>query len=262
MTEKDLGQQADGPANVFLHPPDLLQFVSTEHQHFLTSLVTCHEEIKILSHVHGLYAAAMTNQTTDESTVVIFQLLAFVHYHFLFASSSYMRCHMAEGFSSARAAIDGALIASQIIHDRASQVAYIERSKPFDKLIRHFKNLTRDKKPLPHPLIEHLIQQHDSCSQFASHADVQTFAHRLEFLSKPYAMMSMGYFQFPHDPPKMKHHFLGLLHIFVVTLDIFSGFMVDEKKCLPEQWRQELHHVGRQIEDRRKQLLPDTTGVT
>jgi hypothetical protein len=118
MTEKDSGQQADGPANVFLHPPDLLQFVSTEHQHFLTSLVTCHEEIKILSHVHGLYAAAMTNQTTDESTVVIFQLLAFVHYHFLFASSSYMRCHMAEGFSSARAAIDGALIASQIIHDR------------------------------------------------------------------------------------------------------------------------------------------------
>jgi hypothetical protein len=176
MTEKDSGQQADGPANVFLHPPDLLQFVSTEHQHFLTSLVTCHEEIKILSHVHGLYAAAMTNQTTDGSTVVIFQLLAFVHYHFLFASSSHMRCHMAEGFSSARAAIDGALIASQIIHDRGSQVAYIERSKPFDKLIRHFKNLIRDKKPLPHPLIEHLIQQHVSCSQFASHADVQTFA--------------------------------------------------------------------------------------
>lgn len=59
----------------------------------------------------------------------------------------------------------------------------------------------------------------------------------------------------------MKHHFLGLLHIFVVTLDIFAGFMVDEKKCLPEQWREELHDVGRQLEDRLKQLLPDTTGV-
>jgi hypothetical protein len=257
MTQQDSKQQTDGSANVFLHPPDLLQFVSTEHQKFLTSLVICHEEIEILAHVHGLYMAAMTNQTTDTSTVVIFQLLTFVHYHFLFASSSYMRCHMAEGFSSARAAIDGALIASQIIHDRASQVAYLNRSKPFDKLIRHFKNLIRDNKPLPHPLIEYLIQQYDSCSQFASHADVQAFAHRLEFLSEPHEMMSMGYFQVPRDPSTMKHHFLGLLRVFVVTLDIFSGFFVDEKKCLPEQWRQELRHVGRQIEDRQKQLRPD-----
>jgi hypothetical protein len=252
MTHDSPGPPPDVPPNVFMHPPDLLQFVSTEHQKFLTSLVNCHEEINILAHVHGLYVAGMTNQSVDESKIVILQLLTFVHYHFLFATSSYLRCHMAEGFSSARAAIDGALIAAQIIHDRASQLAYVKRTKPFDKLIRHFKNLIRDQKPLPHPLVEYLIQQHDSCSQFASHADVQTFAHRLEFHGEPRDLMSFGYFQIPRDPAKMKHHFLGLLRVFVVALDIFSDFLVDEQKCLPEAWREELRHVGRQIENRQK----------
>jgi hypothetical protein len=69
-------------------------------------------------------------------------------------------------------------------------------------------------------------------------------------------MMSMGYFQVPRDPAKMKDHFLGLLHIFVVTLDIFAVFLVDERKCLPEEWSQELRYVGGQIEAMRKQLLP------
>jgi hypothetical protein len=136
---------------------------------------------------------------------------------------------MAEGFNSARAAIDGALIASQIIHDPDCQFAYINRTKPFDKLIRHFKNLIKDKKPLPHPVIEHLIRQYDVCSQFASHADIQTFAHRLEFPSQSQEMLSVRYFQFARDNETRKHYFLGLLHIFVLTLDIFSGFFVDEK---------------------------------
>jgi hypothetical protein len=102
--------------------------------------------------------------------------------------------------------------------------------------------------------VKHLIEQHDFCSQLASHADVQTFAHRLEFHGDPEKLMSFGYFQCPRDPAAMKHHFLGLLHIFVVTLDIFSGFLVGEQKCLPEAWREELHHVGRQIENRRQHL--------
>jgi len=44
--------------------------------------------------------------------------------------------------------------------------------------------------------------------------------------------------------------------LFVASLDIFSGFLVDEQKCLPAAWRDELHYVGRQIENRRTQLQP------
>jgi hypothetical protein len=240
-----------GIQNVFFTPPDLLQFESTEHLRFSTTLVNCPDEIRALQHIQGLYLAAMSNQTIEPKNVLIFQLLTFIHYHFLFASTCYMRCHMAEAFNSARTAIDAALITAQIIHDRSSQEAYINRTKPFDKLVRHFKNMIRDKKSLPSPLIEHLIKFYDTCSQFASHADVQTFMHRLDFVKDPSQqdVMSFGYFQVPSEPSETKRHFLALLRIFVVTLDIFSIFMVEEIKTVPSTWRDELHHLGRTIED-------------
>jgi hypothetical protein len=199
----------------------------------------------------------MSGQTIEPKNIVIFQLLTFIHYHFLFASTCYMRCHMAEAFNSARTAIDAALITAQTIHDRSSQEAYINRTKPFDKLVRYFKNLIKDKKPLPSPLIEHLINFYDACSQFASHADVQTLMHRLDFVKDPFQQdfMSFGYFQIPREPSKKKGHFLDLLRIFVVTLDIFSTFLVEEIKSVPAEWRDELHHLGRTIQQRRNGLI-------
>ncbi len=91
-----------------------------------------------------------------------------------------MRCHLSEAFASARAAIDAALIAAQIIHDRASQVAYTKREKPFDNFARHLGNLIRDGKPLPHPLVPALRDLYKTISTFAGHADVGSFVHRVK----------------------------------------------------------------------------------
>jgi len=221
------------------------------------SLVSCPDELGVLAHIQGLYAAAMKNKTTDEQNIIIIQLLTITLYHFLFSSACYMRCHMSEAFSSVRAAIDAALITAQVIHDRSSQAAYFTRTKRFDKLIRHFKNFIKDNKPLPSPLIEWLITQHDACSQFASHADVQTFVHRLEFVKiASQDVMSFGYFQTPRNPTEMKYYFLGLMRTFVVILDVFSQFMVDELNCLPPHWRDELHHLGGLIEKRQQEHAP------
>jgi hypothetical protein len=105
------------------------------------SVVSCPEELRALASIQGLYDVVMKNQTTVEQNIILLQLLTFTHYHFLFSTTSYMRYHMSEAFSSARAAIDAALIAAQIIHHRSSQAAYFDRRHPFDKLIRYFKNL-------------------------------------------------------------------------------------------------------------------------
>jgi len=84
--------------------------------------------------------------TVHENEVVIFQLLTVTHYHFLFSTACLMRCHLSEAFASARVAIDAALIAAQIIYDRASQTAYAKREKPFDSFARYLGNLIKDKK--------------------------------------------------------------------------------------------------------------------
>jgi hypothetical protein len=236
-------------------PIDLLRFVSIENEQFLISLANNRDELAFISRLQGLYDAAMSNMTVRENDMVIFQLLTFTHYHFLFSTACLMRCHLSEAFASARAAIDAALIVTQIIHDRASQMAYVKREKPFDKLGRHYRNLIKEKKDLPHRLVPELLKLHDRFSTFASHADVDSFVHRIEVAGetgKP--QINIQYFQFSRDEAERKIHALTLFHTFVMILDVFSDFLVTELKVVPQRWKAELHGLGQTMERHHVQL--------
>lgn len=166
-----------------------------------------------------------------------------------------MRCHLSEAFASVRAAIDGALVGAQLIHDRASQVAYTKREKPFDNFARYLGNLIRDGKPLPHPLVPVLFNQHKTISAFAVHADVGSFLHRVNFADGPEnPMMSVGYFQFAKNPAEREIHGLAVFHSFVMILDVFSDFLVTEQKAVPQEWQDELRALGTTIERRAEAL--------
>jgi hypothetical protein len=230
-------------------PLDLLRFVAIENEQFMVSLTNNRNELAVLSHLHGLYSAAMSGRTVHENDFAIFQMLTFAHYHFLFSTASLMRCHLSEAFASARAAIDGALIGAQIIHDRASQIAYTRREKPFDNFARYLGNLIKDGKPLPHPLVGVLFDLHKTYSTFSTHADIGSFVHRVRLPEgdEP-KILSVQYFQFSQDPIEREIHAFTLFHVFVLILDVFSDFLVGEKGFLTEEWRAELHGLGKSIE--------------
>jgi hypothetical protein len=241
-------------ALIVREPLDIIQFVGMENEQILVSLANNNDELKLLNHFQGLYRAAMSNVSVGENEFVIFQLLTFTHYHLLYGFACHMRCHLSEAFASARAAIDAALIAAQIIHDRASQVAYAQRTKPFDKLIRHYKNLIQANKPLPHKLVPELIELHDSFSSFASHADIASFVHRVKRVDGETPTISVQYLQFATNKAERQIHVLTLLHTFVMVVDVFADFLVDEAKIVPAPWREELHGLGGKIERRHDEL--------
>ena len=232
-------------------PLDLFRFISIENENFLVSIANNRDEFGLFSHVHGLYRPAMSNVNVTENEAVIFQLITFIHYHLLFSTSCLIRCHLSEAFASARAAIDAALIGAMIIKDRSLQVAYAKRERPFDKLNRHLRNFVRDKKPLPHHHVGELLKLHDKCSAFASHADIGSFVHRIDF-SRPSdqsdPMMTVEYFQFAKNQIERKIHCLALLFTFVMILDVFSDFLVFENEVVPLDWQNELHGLGAKIE--------------
>jgi hypothetical protein len=187
--------------------------------------------------------------SVDEDDVVIFQMLTFTHYHFLFSTACLMRCHLSEAFASARAAIDGALVAAQIIYDRPSQVAYAKREKPFDNLARYLGSLIKDGKLLPHPLVPRLFDLHKSFSMFASHADVNSFVHRVKISREPgKKVLTVEYFQFSLSEAERKIHALTLFHTFVMILDVFSDFLVTEQKAVPKEWQDQLRGLGQAME--------------
>ncbi len=234
------------PENVYDEPPNLLRFVSDEHHQFLIAIVNKRDEMKAVNNIQGLYSAALSRvQLSNRANLIAYQLLGFTHYHFFLGTVCQLRCHMAEAFNSLRCAIDGALVAASIIKDRPSQTAYFKREKPFDKLNRHLRNFVKAKRldKLPHPHVPILLEMHDLCSSFASHADVETFAHRArEFRDESgVEWATHEYFQFSRDSQQQRFYFFSLMHGFAIILDVFSSFLVDEQKKVEEQWRRELH---------------------
>jgi hypothetical protein len=246
-------------SKVLHEPVDIVRFIGIEHEQVLVSLANGKDELQLINHLQGLYRAVMSNVTVGENDFIIFQLLTFTHYHFLYSLACHMRCHLSEAFASARAAIDAALIAAYIIRDRGSQVAYVQRTRPFDKLNRHYKNMIKDGKALPNALIPQLLKHHDFISSFASHADIASFVHRVRKVDGDAASMSIQYFQFATNPEERRYHGMALLHTFVMVLDVFSTYLVDEVKFVPTLWRDDLHGLGGKIEresdDLKKRVL-------
>src|ERR1017187_211449 len=211
-------------------PPSLFTFLGLEEQQVLVSLAKGREELAVVSHLEGLFDGALSFDTVAEDEAVIFHLLTLIHYHFLFATACHFRCHLSEAYASARIAIDAALIAAHIIHDPASQVAYAKREKPFDgSLMRQIGQRIKGKKPLPHRLVPLLVNQYKLISTFATHADVSSFVHRIRTTREEGQITWMGveYFQFAKDDRERKIHAFGLFHTFIMSLDIFSDFLVD-----------------------------------
>jgi hypothetical protein len=133
--------------------PTLLGFVADESKEFEGALVRDRADVALWNQIQGFYEGALAQVHVHENEIPIFQLLTFSHYYFLTATAAMMRCHLSEAFGSTRIAIDAALIGAHIISDRASQIAYARREKPFDNFARHIGNLIAAKKALPHPLV-------------------------------------------------------------------------------------------------------------
>jgi hypothetical protein len=249
------------PENVYDEPQELLHFVSQEHEQFLIAIANERDELRAVNNLQGLYKPALSYiKLTDKADLIVYQLLGFTHYHFLFATACLLRCHLSEAFNSLRSAIDAALVAAYIINDRPSQEAYFARRRPFDKLMRHARNPIREKRleKLPHPQIPYLIEMYDLCSRFASHADIDSFAHRARQFRDEHGIdwTTTEYFQFSRDPQQQRYYFFSLMHGFAIILDVFSSFLIDEQKKVDEQWRLELHGAIAGIERVREATGP------
>jgi hypothetical protein len=245
--------------------PNLLSFVSGEHEQFLISLANDTREMAFIGRLQTLYEAALPDVEVPEDDMPVFQLLTFTHYYFLLATAMLMRCHLSEAFGCARIAIDAALIGAHLISDRKAHVAYIKREKPFDNFARYLGNLIKDGKPLPHPLVPELVRLQKTLSTFTSHADIGAFAHRIDITPEEgQPQIRVQYFQFSKSSAERQIHALRLFHIFVMVLDVFSEFLALEHKIVSKEWQFELNRIGGELERGaarlRSTLSPDVGG--
>ena len=229
--------------------PNIIQFVSQEHENFLIALVRDREFFAPQFELQGFYTAAIKEVEGRDGDLPLVQLILFLHFHFLFASACFARCHLSAAFASSRAAIDAALIGAYIIRDRQAGEAYVKREPPFDNFARHLGNLIKANKPLPHPLVRPLFELQKKLSQFSVHADIGSFIHRAKIIrNADEDELQFQYFQLVEDNTRRKIYGLQLLLAFVLVLDMFSDFLVAEQMCLSVAWQNHLRSLGARLE--------------
>lgn len=162
--------------------------------------------------------------------------------------SALLRGHLSDALLSERIAIDAAIVAATIIADPSLTPAYLQRKKPFDKLIRKYKDDIDKKRPLPHRHIADLILRMDFASKVAAHADIYAFASRLHDLDGQGTHLQFRYAEIPEDKAWYRTRILQFLMSFTAIADVFYQFLIEDGIVEPG-WAQAIDMFGRKLHD-------------
>lgn len=107
----------------------------------------------------------------------------------------------------------------------------------------------------PSGLSHSLINIHDACSEFGSHADISSFFHRLERKEIPNTNQDkvlVHYFQFPRNPEEYRFYYIVTLQAFYNMFMIFKLFLDKSLRIVDPEWEKVISVIGPELEKLRK----------
>jgi len=239
---------------------NFLQYLATQEQNLITSLVNLRQDFDIFSKLDEIYRAPLTAVDVPNKEAVIAQLYLFVHSEFYFSASCMLRAHISECLASVRKAIDGALSAYRLILEPCLMESYKTRDWTFQTIKSHIQK-ARKADSSKYPLAEHLIELHEHCSQLASHADYTGIEPRIEIqkFEQPFKEQQLlHYFDHPRDLSVYHALFVDVLVAFYRMLYIFRPFLAQKFTISPKEWEQNLDKIGELLireQDRCREVL-------
>ena len=233
-----------------------VEYIGAEEQNFLTSMTNFRREYDLFYNVDRIYQEPLKRLTISEKDAIVPQLYLFVHYHFYFSFSCLLRSHLSECLNSMRKAIDASLTAYKLIKEPELTEKYIERDKYFQFIKSNFqREINQDKSK--YPLAQTLLNLHDCCSEFGSHADISSFFHRLEIKEIPNTnqeQMLLHYFQFPRNPEEYRFYYVATLQAYYHMFLIFKIFLDCKLHIYDPKWESTIKALGPELEKLRKLL--------
>jgi hypothetical protein len=206
-------------------PGSLLSFIAAEHENELVSTLKHAQELQWLSRIDGLLRAPIADLDVPKGLQAIAQLYLFITFHLYTTVVNLMRLHLAEALGCERKAIDAALSAYEMLTDSESISAYHDREWKFLN-IKAFIDKARKKDPEAYPLARDLLCTWDHCSEFGAHADLSTFAGRLN--QTPIAedpdkqLLHFFYFQAPSSEDEARFLYVDVFANFIAMSKIFD----------------------------------------
>jgi len=218
-----MGEFMENPKEI-----DFFSYLGDEEENLLKSIFNFNKEIGLLKLLDDCFQIQFGRFSADQNKldeVLVATLFMHVHSHYYICFSQFLRCHLSMAYCVLRIAIDACLAAYHIIKKPEDAEKYIEQNRFFLFIKRNIEKALR-KNPDTYPKAINLINLHDICSSFGSHADVTTLVHRLDLSNRD--KISLGYFQFPGEEKEFGKHFLTLLKGYLIIFEIFSDYVEDK----------------------------------
>lgn len=228
---------------------NLLGFLGAEEQNLLTTMVKCHRDIAIaFPKLDGAFQAPIKHidiNINDEHPKTILALYLFTHYHLYLSTTLLLRCHLSDSLASTRKAIDATLTAYRLIIEPGTLEDYKNQHRDY-QYIKHYVGRMRKDNLHAFPLAPPLLDVHDKCSEYGSHADISSFVHRISIDETPgtgKGIYRVGMFQLMSEL-EIRHHLVMTFLAYTTMLKIYSEFVGGLAQGLDRgAWQQWIHEL-------------------
>jgi hypothetical protein len=231
---------------------NFLEYLGVEEQNLLTGLTLLKDDFNFFLSLDYIYQEPFKRLIVSEKNELMpFNLLRFIHFHLYFSISCLIRYHLFESLASVRKSIDAGLTAYKLILEPETTEKYLKRDKYFQFIKSYIQDEIK-KDSTKYPLANELIKLHDLSSQYGAHADISSFAGRIELKEtsdNTNALFLFQYFQIPKSPEEMKFYFLYILKTFLSIFNIYSLLFDDRLNKIDPQWRKNIQHLGEKLDE-------------
>jgi hypothetical protein len=208
-----------------MYETNLIEFASKEEHNLLTSIHTYHDDVTHFARVDGHFQAPVKYvniPAADNYGRMVLGLYLFAHYHLYLSFATMLRCHLSDSLASTRKAIDATLTAYRLHVEPGTLQEYLDEQDTYKFITRTIRK-TREKDASKFPLAPPLLELHNLCSQYGSHADVASFVHRVELvpLNEDQAVIEHLMFQYPKDRDEFRYYIVSTMSAFLLMLEVF-----------------------------------------
>jgi hypothetical protein len=212
-------------AAIAMYETNLIEFASKEEHNLLTSIHTYHDDLVHFARVDGHFQSPIKHinvPAADNYGRMVIGLYLFTHYHLYLSFATILRCHLSDSLASTRKAIDATLTTYRLCVEPATLQEYLDEQQTYKFITRTIRK-ARKKDASKFPLAPPLLELHDLCSQYGSHADVVSFVHRVEVvpLNEDQAVIEHLMFQYPKDHDEFRYYIVSTMSAFLIMLEVF-----------------------------------------
>ena len=210
---------------------NLLEFIGIEETNLLVTMAKFHTDIvQVFPKLDGAYQAPLgfiDIKIDDAHKQTVMALYLFTHYHLYFSTVCLLRCHLSDSLGSTRKAIDATLTAYRLIEEPATLEQYHQQHRHY-QAIKSYMDRARRHDATKYPLAGRLIELHDLCSEYGSHADISSFVHRITIAPTEEAgkgLFKVQMFQTPDTDLAHRAYLVETLLAYTEMAKVFSTFM-------------------------------------